>query len=166
MSQGTGGPAGEPGREGHWPGLPDIGVGLRAGRAGLRGRLGRGGHRLGGLHLLARRWRGQHGEAALADLEGGGAQPAHLPCPLGPSSHPCSLTAPPPPNGCPHTQGPGAGGLTPGRGFWAGTGYLRSLCPEGGGPWKGRPARTLLCPPSLHETPAPRALRKSPVTGQ
>lgn len=38
------------------PGLPDVGVGLRAGLARLRGRLGGRGHRLRGLHLLARRW--------------------------------------------------------------------------------------------------------------
>lgn len=36
------------------PGLPDVGVGLRAGLAGLWGRLGGRGHRLRGLHLLAR----------------------------------------------------------------------------------------------------------------
>lgn len=35
------------------PGLPDIGVGLRAGLTGLRGRLGGRWHRLRGLHLLA-----------------------------------------------------------------------------------------------------------------
>lgn len=67
------GGAGARGGGGPRPGLPDVGAGLRAGRAGLRGRLRGRRHGLRGVHLLARRRRGQHGEAALADLRGGRA---------------------------------------------------------------------------------------------